>query len=76
MLSFSLFGVYFWFDGNVSDQSLRDMFVFGAAFPLIFKSAIKSASQGKSVTLGNGEKGESKHVFKDFSQVFRSYFEG
>lgn len=75
MFSFSVFGVYFWFDGDVSEQSLRDMFIFGAAFPLIFKSAIKSVSQGKSVTLGDADKGENKRVLREFSQVFRSYFE-
>ncbi|WP_299047890.1 hypothetical protein [uncultured Tateyamaria sp.] len=52
MMIVSVLGVYFWFDGQPDDHSLRDMFVFGAAFPLIFKSLVKSLSSGQSVELG------------------------
>ncbi|MEM9796213.1 MAG: hypothetical protein AAF919_06975 [Pseudomonadota bacterium] len=52
MIGLSVFGVYFWFDGQPDTASLRDLFVFGAALPLIFKSVLKSVAADPSVDLG------------------------
>ena len=55
MMCVSVCGVYFWFDAQVDDQSLRDLFVFGAAFPMIFKSLVKAATARQHVELGGAE---------------------
>lgn len=71
MMGLSVFGVYFWFDGQPGDQSLRDMFVFGAAFPMIFKSVVKSMTSHDAVKLG----GPGQNTPQDTEKgIIHSYF--
>lgn len=74
MMTFSVVGVYFWFDGQTASQSLRDMFIFGAAFPLIFKSVVKSVSQDQSAKLGAGSSELNVFDTSQFSSFFKVYF--
>ena len=73
MMGLSIFGVFFWFDGQPGEQSLRDMFVFGAAFPMIFKSVVKSMTSREPVNLGGVASGTAENRKEGF---LRSYFGG
>jgi hypothetical protein len=56
MIIMSPVGVVFWFGDDISQYKLRDFFLFGAAFPMIFRSGVATISNaGGNVDLGNDD---------------------
>lgn len=72
MIALSTVGTWLWFDGATVDA--RHYLLVGAAFPLLFKSAVPAVA-ARRVVLGDGADPKSAGAESEKGSVLKDYFQ-